>query len=160
MKSVNSLVGVVAAGLAGSLAVSALAADGQQAPMAAGTTAVAPAAPTMPVSPTVRMATTNAMQRPGLLALYDTNGDGKVAKEEYLAAMEKRFTGMDANGDGALTSDELMPQRRMAAPGSRVGAPVQPRVRPNQPNGTQQSGTQPTGTQPTGTQPAAQGGAK
>jgi hypothetical protein len=37
------------------------------------------------------------------LAKLDTNGDGKVSKEEWDAAFAK----LDQNGDGSLTSDDL-----------------------------------------------------
>jgi hypothetical protein len=37
----------------------------------------------------------------------DTNHDGKVSKEEFLAHAEEMFKSMDANGDGVLLRDEL-----------------------------------------------------
>lgn len=57
------------------------------------------------------------------IAAMDTNKDGKVSKEEFLSAQEKRaekdgqdfdaekaeemFTKRDKNGDGVLTADEM-----------------------------------------------------
>ena len=36
----------------------------------------------------------------------DTNGDGVVSQDEYLAAAKKRFSRMDKNGDGFIDADE------------------------------------------------------
>jgi hypothetical protein len=37
----------------------------------------------------------------------DTNKDGKVSKEEFMAHYEKMFKSTDVDGDGFLTKDEL-----------------------------------------------------
>jgi hypothetical protein len=37
----------------------------------------------------------------------DTNKDGKVSKEEFMAHFEKMFISTDVDGDGFLTKDEL-----------------------------------------------------
>lgn len=42
----------------------------------------------------------------GLLQ-YDTNGDGKLTKAEFEAALKARFTSFDANKDGSVTPDEM-----------------------------------------------------
>ncbi len=49
------------------------------------------------------------------LKRMDTDGDGRVSLEEYLAWMSYAFDQRDRNGDGVLTADEL--------PGGR-GKPV------------------------------------
>jgi len=51
---------------------------------------------------------------PPLAALReaDTNKDGSVSLQEYLAAQEKAFRQMDTNKDGALDSQELMAVRQ------------------------------------------------
>jgi Ca2+-binding EF-hand superfamily protein len=37
----------------------------------------------------------------------DTNGDGMVSKDEFLAKAKSRFARLDKNGDGFLTADEI-----------------------------------------------------
>ena len=37
----------------------------------------------------------------------DTNGDGLVSKDEFLAAARQRFAKLDRNGDGFLSADEI-----------------------------------------------------
>ena len=59
-------------------------------------------------------------QRPGagrmaghrgeMMKRLDTNGDGAVSKEEFLAGANERFAKMDRNGDGKLTQEDR-PQR-------------------------------------------------
>lgn len=49
------------------------------------------------------------------LELMDTDGDGRVSLDEYLAWMSYAFERMDRDGDGVLSADEL--------PGGR-GKPV------------------------------------
>lgn len=42
----------------------------------------------------------------GLIAMADTNKDGKVGKAELTAALDARFTKLDANRDGKLTKED------------------------------------------------------
>jgi Ca2+-binding EF-hand superfamily protein len=37
----------------------------------------------------------------------DTNGDGVVSQDEYIAAAKSRFTRLDRNGDGFIDADEM-----------------------------------------------------
>jgi Ca2+-binding EF-hand superfamily protein len=41
----------------------------------------------------------------------DTNSDGAISKEEFLANAEKRFSKIDANNDGKLTKEEFKAHR-------------------------------------------------
>ena len=36
----------------------------------------------------------------------DTNGDGVISKDEFLASAEKKFDKMDADGNGSVSKDE------------------------------------------------------
>ncbi|WP_370238207.1 hypothetical protein [Brevundimonas sp.] len=45
----------------------------------------------------------------------DRDGDGFVSRAEFARPMDEAFAGMDANGDGRLSSEEL--QHRSGAPG-------------------------------------------
>ena len=56
-----------------------------------------------------------------MMILMDTDGDGAVSLQEFLAAQEKIFKAMDANKDGRLTLEEL----RNFRPGSRSTPPPQ-----------------------------------
>jgi uncharacterized low-complexity protein len=38
---------------------------------------------------------------------YDTNGDGKVSKDEFMKGHEAKFEQMDVNGDGMLEEPEI-----------------------------------------------------
>lgn len=60
----------------------------------------------------------------------DTNGDGKISKEEFLNAAKKRaemrFIKLDANSDGSLTKDELAQAKgKRRAPKAAAPAPAQ-----------------------------------
>lgn len=37
---------------------------------------------------------------------HDTNGDGAISEDEFLAHAKEKFTKMDANGDGSISKEE------------------------------------------------------
>ena len=41
------------------------------------------------------------------MKMMDTDGDGSVSKEEFMAYAEKKFERKDTNGDGVLSADEM-----------------------------------------------------
>jgi Ca2+-binding EF-hand superfamily protein len=41
------------------------------------------------------------------LEKLDTDGDGKISKQEFMSRPEKRFGKMDADGDGFISQDEM-----------------------------------------------------
>lgn len=41
-----------------------------------------------------------------MFAKHDTNGDGMISKEEFLATAEKKFADMDTDGDGSISKAE------------------------------------------------------
>ncbi len=53
----------------------------------------------------------NGMMRQGLGAA-DTNGDGRVSRDEALAAPYRGFDRLDANNDGVISSQEMQAVRR------------------------------------------------
>ena len=42
-----------------------------------------------------------------MMEKVDTDGDGKISKEEFMAKHEKMFTKMDVDGDGYLSKEEM-----------------------------------------------------
>ncbi len=47
------------------------------------------------------------MKMEKMFAEQDTNGDGKVSKDEFVAHATKRFEEMDGNKDGGVTKEEI-----------------------------------------------------
>jgi Ca2+-binding EF-hand superfamily protein len=55
-----------------------------------------------------------------IFSLMDSDGDGTISLQEFQAAHERIFKGMDANKDGRLTPEEMqtfMQGARRAVPG-------------------------------------------
>lgn len=48
-----------------------------------------------------------APRRPALMRQFDSNGDGRVTQDEFLAASRQRFDAADRDRDGALSAAEL-----------------------------------------------------
>jgi len=46
-----------------------------------------------------------------MIQRMDTNGDGVVSQDEFMAAAKTRFTKIDKNGDGFIDADEMTGQR-------------------------------------------------
>lgn len=87
MKSISKLVALALALGASNLALAATATDGS-----------APPQGQMPGNMQQRMQ--QHMQQ------MDSNGDGNISKQEFLANCEKRFTKMDSNNDGQISPQE------------------------------------------------------
>ena len=72
--------------------------------------------------------------RDALCAVLDTNGDGKITKEEFMARTSDKNKGLevfqkcDADKKGYLTYDEIWSQRMMLPPELIITTP--PLVRP------------------------------
>jgi len=83
MKSISKLVALALALGASNLALAATATDGSAPPQG---------------------------QMPGKMQQHmqemDSNGDGNISKQEFLANCEKRFARMDSNGDGQISPQE------------------------------------------------------
>jgi Ca2+-binding EF-hand superfamily protein len=47
-----------------------------------------------------------------LIRAFDTNRDGKVTKDEFMATVRSRFAQMDLNNDGRITDEDLPPLMR------------------------------------------------
>jgi Ca2+-binding EF-hand superfamily protein len=47
----------------------------------------------------------------GLVKHLDTNGDGVVSQDEFIAAAQKRFAHIDKNGDGFIDANEITSHR-------------------------------------------------
>ena len=62
------------------------------------------------MTPRTRSLTVPGGFLPGLAPLqtYDTDGDGTITEAEIEARRAERFTAADANGDGALSAEELI----------------------------------------------------
>lgn len=54
----------------------------------------------------LKMPTTHSVD--GMLAMYDSNKDGVVTREEYEAGRAAQFAAVDSNGDGKLSYDEYV----------------------------------------------------
>jgi Ca2+-binding EF-hand superfamily protein len=49
----------------------------------------------------------------------DTDGDGRISREEFMRLSEERFLRLDANADGYLSQDELRAMRNSMRGGTR-----------------------------------------
>ncbi|KUM54169.1 EF-hand domain-containing protein [Rheinheimera sp. EpRS3] len=54
----------------------------------------------------LKMPTTHSVD--GMLAMYDSNKDGVISREEYAKGRAAQFAATDANGDGQLSYDEYV----------------------------------------------------
>ena len=71
---------------------------------------------------TVLTGTAAVAQGPGggMMMRADTNGDGVITREEFLAEATARFDRMDANHDGTLSGDELRGRMAERAQGGAI----------------------------------------
>ncbi|MDF0489782.1 EF-hand domain-containing protein [Sphingomonas sp. H39-1-10] len=56
----------------------------------------------------------------GMMMRADTNGDGVITRDEFLAQSAERFQRMDANHDGKLAGDELRGRMAERAQGGTI----------------------------------------
>ena len=54
--------------------------------------------------------------RRNMMSRLDSNGDGKIQKDELPERMRPRFDELDTDGDGALSAEELQAMRRNRPP--------------------------------------------
>jgi len=73
-----------------------------------------------------------APRRGGMLARFDSDGDGRISRDEAPEWLKQGFGEIDRNGDGFLDEEELraMRGRRRGGRGGREGAPGQEGARP------------------------------
>ncbi|WP_243361993.1 EF-hand domain-containing protein [Fundidesulfovibrio terrae] len=61
-------------------------------------------------------------------SLHDANGDGKITKEEFLAAAQKRaearFAKLDKDNKGYLTKEDFIAARTAHGKGRKAAAPA------------------------------------
>lgn len=69
------------------------------------------------------------------LGRMDTDGDGRVSPDEYLAWMGYAFAQMDRNGDGVLSADELPGGKGPAIPLAQHRERIAERFRKQDANG-------------------------
>jgi len=58
-------------------------------------------------------ATTDAKKADAWFSKIDTDGDGKISKEEHDTFSDNMFTQMDTNGDGFISKDEMKAAKMM-----------------------------------------------
>ena len=46
------------------------------------------------------------------MKMMDSDGDGSVSKEEFMAHAEKKFSKKDKNGDGVLSAEEMKKMKK------------------------------------------------
>ena len=84
------------------------------------TTSGAAIAQTVPPAPPAQPRMLSAM-----MMRADTDGDGAISRQEFIAQAGERFARMDRNNDGRLTAEEMGGRRRGARAGMTPPAPPQ-----------------------------------
>jgi hypothetical protein len=95
------------------IAAPALAADSSVAAPSVAASSAASAKPAVDVSDksAAQRQINNPVRLGGMFGDADANHDGKITKEEFMAAQEKFFEKVDKNGDGVITADEVQAYR-------------------------------------------------
>lgn len=78
-----------------------------------------------PGSPPLERMPRGGERRGGMMAMIDTDGDGRITRAEYDAATAQRFDRLDGNGDGVLDPTEQAARGRGMAQRADAG-PAQP----------------------------------
>ena len=64
-------------------------------------------------------------KRRGFMERMDTNGDGKISREEFAAAGDQMFARLDKNADGKIAKDEVPHHRKKSDAPASGDAPAQ-----------------------------------
>jgi hypothetical protein len=106
--------------------------------------------PGRPAAPGARGRPWGPPSAASVLGWFDKNKDGKLTKDELPGPLAARILAADADGDGAVTAEELEAHRKQHAPGSP--SPENKPAEENKPGGETPAAEQPSAEQPSAEQ--------